>query len=105
MVATMLVSWSLDRYGARHSYLLAFALFGLGTLVSALSPTMLVFVGGQAFQGAGEGLLIGLGFAVIRSTLPAEGEADSAARRVILGPAALSAVGIAAAARSGAAAK
>ncbi|MFE6649263.1 MFS transporter [Nocardioides sp. NPDC057772] len=70
VVATMLVSRSLDRFGARRSYVVAFALFGVGTLVSSLSPSMLVFVGGRALQGAGAGLLIGLGFAVIRSTLP-----------------------------------
>lgn len=78
VVATMLVSRSLDRYGARRSYLVAFVLFGVGTLVSALSPTMLVFVAGRALQGAGAGLLIGLGFAVIRSTLPADAWSQAA---------------------------
>ncbi|WP_436698713.1 MFS transporter [Nocardioides sp. BYT-33-1] len=71
VVATMLVGRTLERFGARRSYLAGFVLFGLGTVASAASPSMVVFVAGRGLQGAGAGLLIGLGYAVIRTTLPA----------------------------------
>ncbi|RPA10189.1 MFS transporter [Gordonia sp. OPL2] len=68
--ASMLVTRSLGRWGARGAYLIAFGLFGVGSLVCALTPTMSVMLAGRAVQGLGGGLLTGLAFAVIRVALP-----------------------------------
>ncbi|GAA1608270.1 MFS transporter [Leucobacter chromiireducens] len=70
VVATMLVSRLLAGAGPARAYALAFALFALGTGVSALSAGMEQFVLGRAIQGSGAGLLTGLGYAVIRGALP-----------------------------------
>ncbi|MDL9948570.1 MFS transporter [Gordonia sp. ABSL11-1] len=68
--ASMLVTRSLGRFGARGAYLIAFGLFGVGSLVCALTPTMSIMLAGRAVQGLGGGLLTGLAFAVIRVALP-----------------------------------
>ncbi|NDZ97072.1 MFS transporter [Streptomyces sp. SID6673] len=68
--SSMLVTRTLTRWGARRAYLIAFGLFGVGSLVCALTPTMPIMLGGRAIQGIGGGLLTGLSFAVIRLALP-----------------------------------
>lgn len=68
--SSMLVIRTLTRWGARNAYLIAFATFGVGSLVCALTPTMPIMLGGRAIQGLGGGLLTGLAFAVIRLALP-----------------------------------
>ena len=45
-------------------------MFGLGSLVCALAPTMEVLLAGRVVQGGAGGLLAGLGYAVINSALP-----------------------------------
>ncbi|MFF9571253.1 MFS transporter [Streptomyces sp. NPDC014685] len=70
VIATVLVSRMLGAQGAARSYCTAYLLFAAGTVISALSPTMGVFVAGRAVQGLGAGLLTGLGYATIRSVLP-----------------------------------
>ncbi|MFW9053061.1 MFS transporter [Corynebacterium striatum] len=70
VIATMFVSRMLTTQGAAHTYVTAYLLFAAGTLISAASPTMELFVTGRAVQGFGAGLLTGLGYAVIRSVLP-----------------------------------
>lgn len=72
VVSAMLVSRTIGQFGARGAYLLGFGVFALGSLAAALSPVMEVFVLSRVFQGIGGGLLAGLGFAVLRSTLPTE---------------------------------
>ncbi|AZG45304.1 MFS transporter [Gordonia insulae] len=69
--SSMIVTRSLARWGARGAYLIAFALFGVGSLICAVTPTMPIMLGGRAIQGLGGGLLTGLSFAVIRLALPA----------------------------------
>ncbi|MBP2323255.1 MFS family permease [Kibdelosporangium banguiense] len=71
VVATMLVSRVLARWGNVGAYLAGFGLFLVGSLVCALGPAMPVLLVGRGVQGIGAGLLSGLGFAVIRSALPA----------------------------------
>jgi MFS family permease len=66
----MLVSRVLASRGPRVAYLAALGPFILGTVISALSPTMAVMLAGRAIQGAGGGLLAGLGYAVIQSAFP-----------------------------------
>ncbi len=70
VIAAMLVSRVLGRWGAATAYLTGFLVFSLGAAINALSPTMELLVVGRVVQGLGGGLLAGLGFAVIRSTLP-----------------------------------
>ncbi|WP_324193379.1 MFS transporter [Nocardia otitidiscaviarum] len=70
VIAAMLVSRVLGRWGAATAYLAGFLVFSLGAAINALSPTMELLVVGRVVQGLGGGLLAGLGFAVIRSTLP-----------------------------------
>ncbi|MGW0021745.1 MFS transporter [Rhodococcus sp. NPDC003382] len=72
VVATMFVSRFLGMQGAARSYVIAFLTFAAGTVVSAVSPTMEVFITGRAIQGFGAGLLTGLGYAVIRTVLPGQ---------------------------------
>ncbi len=71
VISSMLVSRWLARFGARRAYMLAFALFTVGTAVAGASPTMTVMLVGRALQGFGAGLLGGLGFSVVRLVLPA----------------------------------
>lgn len=70
VLASMLVTRLLGRFGAARGYLLAFAVFGAGTLGAALAPNMEFFLAMRVAQGLGGGLLTGLGYAVIRQALP-----------------------------------
>lgn len=56
--------------GSRGAYLIALGAFALGTLICLLAPSMLVLLVGRAIQGAGGGLLAGLAYGLIQSTLP-----------------------------------
>ena len=71
VVSSMLVTRVLARVGAARAYVGAFLLFALGTLLNTAAPTMEVLLLGRAVQGLGGGLLAGLGYAVIRTALPA----------------------------------
>lgn len=70
VVAATMVNPMLLRVGARSSYLLGLAVFGIASLVCAAAPTMHVLIAGRAMQGVAGGLLAGLGYAVINSALP-----------------------------------
>ena len=70
VVAATTVSAMLTRVGPRVAYLSGLAVFGLGSLLSAVAPTMELLLVGRVVQGAAGGLLAGLGYAVINSALP-----------------------------------
>ncbi|GAB3747532.1 MFS transporter [Microlunatus parietis] len=70
VITSMLVSRILSGHGPRRSYWIALGLFGAGSLVAAVAPTMPVLLVGRGLQGLGGGLLAGLAFAVIRTVLP-----------------------------------
>jgi MFS family permease len=70
VISSMLVSRILTTRGSMVAYLLAFGLFGLGSLIAAASPGIGVFLAGRAVQGFGGGLLAGLGYALIQRSLP-----------------------------------
>ncbi|MCF2572685.1 MFS transporter [Brevibacterium sp. UCMA 11754] len=70
VLTSMLVARVLATWGAARAYMLAFALFGLGSLGAALSPTMEVLIAARVMQGFGGGLLAGLGYSVIPNVLP-----------------------------------
>jgi MFS family permease len=70
VMSSVLVSRLLASRGSRRAYLMAIGFFVLGTLLCAAAPSMPVLLLGRALQGGGGGLVAGLGYALIRSTLP-----------------------------------
>jgi MFS family permease len=70
VVAATTVHATVMRLGPRWSYLLGLSVFGAGSLVCALAPTMELLLVGRTVQGAAGGLLAGLGYAVINTALP-----------------------------------
>ena len=70
VVAATTVSAMLARMGPRWAYLLGLGVFGLGSLLCAMAPTMELLLVGRVVQGAAGGLLAGLGYGVINSALP-----------------------------------
>jgi MFS family permease len=70
VVAAAAVNAMLLRVGARWSFLLGLTVFGLGSVVCAVAPGMAVMLAGRTLQGAAGGLLAGLGYALITTTLP-----------------------------------
>jgi predicted MFS family arabinose efflux permease len=51
---------------------LGLAIFGIGSVVCTVAPSMAVLLLGRTLQGAAGGLLAGLGYALITTTLPRE---------------------------------
>ncbi|ALG07000.1 MFS transporter [Kibdelosporangium phytohabitans] len=70
VIASMFVSRLVAGRGPRMAYLIALVPFLAGTVVAALSPTMVVMLVGRGVQGVGGGLLAGLGYAVIQAAYP-----------------------------------
>ncbi|MDT5350996.1 MAG: hypothetical protein QOH91_4283 [Mycobacterium sp.] len=70
VVAATTVNSILLRFGARASFLLGLAVFGVASLVCAAAPNMEVLIAGRLLQGVAGGLLAGLGYALINSALP-----------------------------------
>jgi MFS family permease len=74
LVASLLTSVSgarlRRRLGSGRAYAVAGSLFAAGSLICALSPTMGVMLAGRTLQGAGGGLILALGYALIRSAFP-----------------------------------
>lgn len=70
IVGASLASRLLRRAGPRRAYVMAAALFGFGTLICALAPSMPVMLGGRLVQGAGGGVLLALTYAMIRIVFP-----------------------------------
>ncbi|HEX2885895.1 MFS transporter [Vineibacter terrae] len=66
IVASALSARFLRRSGPRGAYVVAAALFGLGTLICAAAPSMPVMLAGRLVQGFGGGLLFALSYAMIR---------------------------------------
>jgi MFS family permease len=70
VVAATMVNPMLARIGARSSFLLGLAVFGLSSLACGAAPNMEVLVAARTLQGVAGGLLAGLGYAVINAALP-----------------------------------
>jgi MFS family permease len=70
VISSMLVSRLLGGRGPAKAYLIALTPFILGTILCAVSPTMVLLLCGRALQGVGGGILAGLGYAVIQAALP-----------------------------------
>ena len=56
--------------GPRQNYLIAASLFGIGSLVCGLAPSMPILLVGRALQGFGGGLLAALTFMMVRLVFP-----------------------------------
>lgn len=72
LVGTPLMAKLSDRTGRRSIYILDVALFALGSLIVALSPTFAVMLLGRAIQGLGAGGIFPVASAVIGDTFPVE---------------------------------
>ncbi|PJN39894.1 MFS transporter [Streptomyces sp. CB02959] len=59
-----------DRYGRKGTLLTGLAVFGTGTLVSALAPTLPVLLTGRAVSGAGAALLVPATMSVLLHASP-----------------------------------
>jgi MFS family permease len=70
VVAATMVNPMLLRVGARSSYLLGLAVFGVASVVCGVAPSMEILIAGRALQGMAGGLVAGLGYAVINAALP-----------------------------------
>ena len=70
VVAATMVNPMLERVGARSSYLMGLALFGVSSLACGAAPNMEILIAARALQGVAGGLLAGLGYAVINAALP-----------------------------------
>jgi MFS family permease len=70
VVAATIVYPMLVRVGARSSYLMGLALFGVASLACGAAPNMEILIAARALQGVAGGLLAGLGYAVINAALP-----------------------------------
>jgi len=67
-----------DMFGRRRTLIVAMGLFAIGSVISALAPTMAVMVIGRVVQGAAGGALP-LSFAIIRDEFPRDRVAQGVA--------------------------
>lgn len=70
VMAATTVSSLLTKFGPRWAYVSGLGVFGIGSALCALAPTMELLLLGRVVQGAAGGLLAGLGYAVINAALP-----------------------------------
>jgi MFS family permease len=70
VVAATTVGSLLTKLGPRWAYVFGLGVFGTGSVVCAVAPSMEFLLLGRVVQGAAGGLLAGLGYAVISSALP-----------------------------------
>jgi len=62
--------WIADRFGYKLTYMLGLALFTLGSLACSLSWDENILITFRIFQGAGAGLLMPVGMAIVTRTFP-----------------------------------
>lgn len=72
LLSTPIMAKLADKAGRRSIYVLDVVLFGLGSLVVALSPNFGVLLVGRAIQGLGAGGIFPIASAVIGDTFPPE---------------------------------
>lgn len=72
LIGTPLMAKLSDRFGRRSIYILDVTLFGLGSLLVALSPNFTFVLVGRAIQGFGAGGIFPVASAVIGDTFPPE---------------------------------
>ncbi len=64
--------WLGDRFGTKRIFLLALAIFTAGSMMSAMAQSYEMLVATRIVQGAGGGLLIPVGMAMLYRTFPPE---------------------------------
>ncbi len=72
MIGTPFMAKLSDRQGRRFIYLLDVSLFGLGSLITASSPSLNILLIGRAIQGLGAGGIFPVASAFIGDTFPPE---------------------------------
>ena len=72
LVATPLLAKVSDRYGRRVSFLASIGLFGLGSIVVAMSGSVALLLVGRAIQGFGAGGVFPVASAVVGDVFPVE---------------------------------
>ncbi|MBJ7339022.1 MFS transporter [Mycolicibacterium sp.] len=70
VVAATTVGPVLTKLGPRWAYVSGLSVFGVGSVLCAVAPSMEFLLFGRVVQGAAGGLLAGLGYAVINAALP-----------------------------------
>lgn len=66
IIGSTLSAQLIERLGARAAFLLALAVFALGSIICAAAPSMPVLLAGRSVQGLGGGILFALSYALIR---------------------------------------
>ncbi|MFJ2545315.1 MFS transporter [Pseudomonas sp. NPDC087612] len=66
IIGSTLSAQLIERLGARAAFLLALAVFSLGSVICAAAPSMPVLLIGRSVQGLGGGILFALSYALIR---------------------------------------
>lgn len=69
-IMTPVAGFLADRFGIKRVYLLALALFAAGSLGSGLAPSLASLIATRAVQGAGGGLALPLGTAMLFEAFP-----------------------------------
>ncbi len=71
-ITTPLAGFMADRYGIKRVYLTGLSIFVLGSLLAGLAPNIWLLVAARALQGAGGGLALPLGVALLLRVFPVE---------------------------------
>jgi len=69
-IVTPLAGYLSDRFGMKRMYVTGLALFVVGSLGSGLSPSMTFLIAARAVQGAGGGIALPLGTAMLFAAFP-----------------------------------
>jgi DHA2 family multidrug resistance protein len=69
-ITTPLAGFLANRYGAKKIYLGGLSLFALGSLICGLSPSLTLLIFARAIQGAGGGIALPLGTALLLQAFP-----------------------------------
>jgi len=69
-ITTPLAGFLANRYGAKKIYLGGLSLFALGSLMCGLSPNLSLLIVARAIQGAGGGVVLPLGTALLLQAFP-----------------------------------
>ncbi len=69
-VAQLGTGWISDRFGKKQTYTWSLFLFGLGSLLAALSPNLPTLIGFRVLQGLGGGAMMPVGLAMLYELFP-----------------------------------
>lgn len=69
-IAQAPTGWFADRLGRKRVFIISLALFGIGSLLAALSPSLELLIASRVVQGLGGGALAPVGMAMIYELFP-----------------------------------